>query len=95
MALFGDNEQLSDAEIFGNRAPAHLLNIDIPRIVGGTVATPVRGGLSVVGWAIADSGVDSIAIVVDGKRVASARCGLRRPSRFAAACVKWLAGRIP
>ena len=60
------------------------LSVDVPRIVGGVAETPVRGGLSVVGWCIADSGIDAVHIDLDGKRVATARYGLRRPDVAAA-----------
>jgi ADP-heptose:LPS heptosyltransferase/GT2 family glycosyltransferase len=61
-----------------------LLNLDIPRVVGGRVEAPVQGGLSIVGWALAAGGTTGIEIAVDGVRVTSARCGMRRPDVAAA-----------
>jgi O-antigen biosynthesis protein len=62
----------------------NLLSLDIPRVVGGAVESPIRGGLSVIGWAIADTGVEKVDVALDGKRVATARHGLRRPDVAAA-----------
>jgi ADP-heptose:LPS heptosyltransferase/GT2 family glycosyltransferase len=62
----------------------NLLSLDIPRALGGMVESPIRGGLSVIGWAIADAGVEAVDVALDGRRVATARYGLRRPDVAAA-----------
>jgi ADP-heptose:LPS heptosyltransferase/GT2 family glycosyltransferase len=65
------------------QGPRGALSIDIPRIVDGIAVAPARGGLSIVGWAVAD-GTVGVDIAVDGVRLASARHGLRRPDVAAA-----------
>jgi ADP-heptose:LPS heptosyltransferase/GT2 family glycosyltransferase len=54
------------------------LNIDLPRVVGGAVAAPIRGNLEIVGWVRARQGVASIDIAIDGRQVKSVYPGLRR-----------------
>lgn len=61
-----------------------LLYVDVPGVVGGRAVEPVRGNLSLIGWAAADAGIESIDILLDGARVISARHGLRRPDVAAA-----------
>lgn len=56
-----------------------LLSIDVPTLVDGTVATPVRGNLEIAGWALARRGVAAIDIAIDGVRMQSATTGIRRP----------------
>ncbi|MGO9990993.1 MAG: glycosyltransferase family 9 protein [Steroidobacteraceae bacterium] len=63
---------------------ASMLSVDIPRIVGGAAEMPVRGGLSIVGWGITAGGAAGVDIALDGVRITSARCGLRRPDVAAA-----------
>ena len=64
---------------------AGMLYVDIPRIVDGAAEAPVIGGMSVVGWGIAAAGAEAeVLIALDGKRITSARCGLRRPDVAAA-----------
>lgn len=59
---------------------SNLLCLDAPKTLNGRVEAPLQGGgLSIVGWAIAEQGVESVEVAVDGKRVASAHYGLRRP----------------
>jgi ADP-heptose:LPS heptosyltransferase/GT2 family glycosyltransferase len=65
-------------------AAAAALYVDIPRLVGGAAETPVHGGLSIVGWGLTGGGRGSVEIALDGVRVTSARCGLRRPDVVAA-----------
>ncbi len=54
------------------------LNIDVPKLVDGTVATPIRNNLEIAGWALARRGVTSIDIAIDGERITSAYTGIRR-----------------
>jgi ADP-heptose:LPS heptosyltransferase/GT2 family glycosyltransferase len=56
-----------------------LLNIDVPKLVDGALATPVRGNLEIAGWALARRGVGAIDIAIDGVRMQSATTGIRRP----------------
>lgn len=65
-------------------ASDNILVLDIPRVVEGRAIAPIRGGLSVIGWALADAGVESIDVQLDGDRVIGARYGLRRPDVAAA-----------
>jgi ADP-heptose:LPS heptosyltransferase/GT2 family glycosyltransferase len=65
-------------------ALAPLLCVDIPRIVSGAAESPVRGGLTVVGWGLAAGGASTVEIALDGVRVTTARAGLRRPDVAAA-----------
>jgi len=59
--------------------PSSMLCIDIPRIIDGAADAPVRGSLSIVGWALASEGVAAVDIDLDGQHVAGTRYGLRRP----------------
>jgi ADP-heptose:LPS heptosyltransferase/GT2 family glycosyltransferase len=54
------------------------LSIDLPKLVDGAVATPIRSNLEIAGWALARSGVASIDIAIDGERIKSAYTGIRR-----------------
>jgi ADP-heptose:LPS heptosyltransferase/GT2 family glycosyltransferase len=54
------------------------LSIDLPQLVDGAVATPIRSNLEIAGWALARRGVASIDISVDGERIKSAHTGIRR-----------------
>lgn len=63
-----------------NLATANLLFVDVPTIVNGRAIAPIKsGGLSVIGWALADAGVQAIEVALDSQRVIGARHGLRRP----------------
>ncbi len=52
--------------------------IDTPLIQGGAAVQPVRGFLSISGWAIATTGIDVIEVFVDGIRIGQAYYGTRR-----------------
>lgn len=73
--LFGEYELLRTLSVFAEP----VLYVDIPRLHGSVADAPVHGGLSIVGWGLTTSGVGSVDIALDGVRVTSARCGLRRP----------------
>ncbi len=60
------------------------LYVDIPRIVDGAANTPAHGGLSIVGWGMAEGGCAGVDVAVDGVRVTRAQYGLRRPDVAAA-----------
>lgn len=60
-------------------AQEQLLFVDVPRIVQGHADAPVKGGLSIAGWAVAKGGVRSIEVAVDGAVAAIAHHGIRRP----------------
>jgi ADP-heptose:LPS heptosyltransferase/GT2 family glycosyltransferase len=66
------------------RTSVGMLHMDIPHVVGGRVEAPVQGGLSIVGWCLGAGDSAGIDIAVDGIRVTSARCGMRRPDVAAA-----------
>lgn len=78
-ALTGRDEQPTDAFDAGHEMPEHLLYLDVPLISRGELSTPVRGGLTLAGWAMAVSGVSEIAIAVDEHPLCVARYGIRRP----------------
>lgn len=65
-------------------AAVNMLCVDIPRVVGGWADAPMHGGLSIVGWGVAAGGAAGVDIALDGVRITSARCGLRRPDVAAA-----------
>jgi ADP-heptose:LPS heptosyltransferase/GT2 family glycosyltransferase len=56
-----------------------MLSVDFPRIVDGVADVPVRGGLSIVGWGLAPGRASSVDILLDGHRITTARCVIRRP----------------
>jgi ADP-heptose:LPS heptosyltransferase/GT2 family glycosyltransferase len=65
-----------------------LLYVDVPHIVNGSADAPVHGGLSIVGWALARDGVSEVEVALDGRRVAVAYFGIRRPD-VASAYPSW------
>ncbi len=54
------------------------LHIDLPPLIGGRVATPIRSNLEIAGWGLSRRGTVSIDIAIDGERVTSAYTGIRR-----------------
>jgi ADP-heptose:LPS heptosyltransferase/GT2 family glycosyltransferase len=54
------------------------LHIDLPPLIGGAVATPIRSNLEIAGWGLSRRGTVSIDIAIDGERVTSAYTGIRR-----------------
>ncbi len=56
-----------------------LLSIDIPKLLGGAAASPVRSNFEIVGWALAKAGVASVDILIDGIPLMAAYYGVRRP----------------
>ncbi len=80
--LFGEYELLEASSVF-DPTPA-LLYVDIPRLNGAAADAPVHGGLSIVGWGLTNGGTGSVEIALDGVRITTARCGLRRPDVVAA-----------
>jgi ADP-heptose:LPS heptosyltransferase len=71
-------------DIRAGEAPDHLLYVDIPSPRGTEARMGVSETLSVIGWAVAAAGVDSIVVAVDGNSVIEGRHGLRRPDVAAA-----------
>jgi len=70
---------LDAAETTSASASGELrLNVDLPKLVDGAVATPIRSNLDIAGWALARRGVASIDISIDGERIKSAYTGIRR-----------------
>ena len=61
-----------------------LCFVDDPLIVNGTAAQEIRNGLSVVGWALANGGVDRVDVELDGAYIGQAFYGLRREDIAAA-----------
>lgn len=61
-------------------APAEgmRLEIDRPALHGANAASPVRGTLTIDGWAVAPSGIARITVLCDGKKVGNAYVGRRR-----------------
>jgi len=54
------------------------LEIDRPALNGANAAAPVRGTLTIDGWAVAPSGIARITVLCDGKKVGNAYVGRRR-----------------
>ncbi len=52
--------------------------LDSPAVVDGRVAEPVRGFLSLSGWAFSSAGVCGIEVFVDGRSLGKAYHGIRR-----------------
>jgi ADP-heptose:LPS heptosyltransferase/GT2 family glycosyltransferase len=69
--------------------PEGLLALDVPKCVDGLADTPIHGGLSIAGWALAREGVETVEISLDGQRAAVANYGIRRPD-VAAAHANWV-----
>jgi ADP-heptose:LPS heptosyltransferase/GT2 family glycosyltransferase len=55
-----------------------LLRLDLPHLIDGAVDTPIRGTLTLAGWALAPAGVAEIEIAIDGMPIAIADYGIRR-----------------
>jgi len=70
---------VASAPSAGDRpAPTLSMSIDAPNIVNDVATAPVRGSLSIAGWALAGHGVEAIDIAIDGERVTTAYYGVRR-----------------
>jgi ADP-heptose:LPS heptosyltransferase/GT2 family glycosyltransferase len=54
------------------------LEIDRPALHGANAASPVRGTLTIDGWAVAPSGIARVTVLCDGKKVGNAYVGRRR-----------------
>jgi ADP-heptose:LPS heptosyltransferase/GT2 family glycosyltransferase len=60
-------------------SPAQFrLEIDSPSVAGGNVIEPVTGRLTIEGWTLARSGVASIEVLLDDRRLGDAHYGLVR-----------------
>lgn len=78
LAVSGDGP---DAESDTTAQPSGkdlLFTIDLPKLVDGAVASPIRSNLEIAGWALARRGVASIDIAIDGERIKSVGTGIRR-----------------
>ena len=53
-------------------------SLDNPLVVAGSAVNPITGRLTIEGWAMAQSGVTSIAVHLDEQRLGEAHCGLAR-----------------
>ncbi|MBS0559483.1 MAG: glycosyltransferase, partial [Proteobacteria bacterium] len=62
----------------GANAQAFRFHIDNPPVRGGVVPRPVTSRLSIEGWALARDGVAEVEIMLDGRRLGTAQCGLAR-----------------
>ncbi len=59
-------------------ATAIRYSIDLPNLAGDAAAEPLRGALTVVGWAVATGGLASVEVRVDGRSFGPAYVGVRR-----------------
>jgi ADP-heptose:LPS heptosyltransferase/GT2 family glycosyltransferase len=59
-------------------ATAVRYSIDLPKLVGDAAAEPLRGALTIVGWAVATGGLASVEVRVDGRSFGPAYIGVRR-----------------
>ncbi|HTY95031.1 MAG TPA: hypothetical protein VMC02_14150, partial [Steroidobacteraceae bacterium] len=73
----GEAEVAADA-VPESGANGPRLSIDLPILVDGAVATPIRSNLEIAGWALGRSDSATIEISIDGKRVTTATTGVRR-----------------
>jgi ADP-heptose:LPS heptosyltransferase/GT2 family glycosyltransferase len=74
----GRGLRVSVAAVRGGILPDRVLYIDLPRTVGGKAVAPVKGSLSIAGWALASAGTSSIEVAVDGNHAAFAQKRIRR-----------------
>ena len=58
--------------------------VDSPALDNGVARSPVRGMLTVAGWAIARAGIDKITVFLDDTSIGAAFVGIRRPDINAA-----------
>jgi ADP-heptose:LPS heptosyltransferase/GT2 family glycosyltransferase len=63
----------------GTALSDRTIYVDVPHVTNGVADLPIHGGLSIAGWALAKEGVDKVEIALDGRRVAVAYFGIRRP----------------
>ena len=70
--------QVAAAAPAGSRT-AFRLEVDMPEVIGGAVAHPVAGMLTIQGWALAPSQILNVAVFLDGVRKGDAHYGLSRP----------------
>lgn len=68
----------NQAEPMAAGADGMRLEIDQPPLHGDTAPTPVRGALTIEGWAVAVPGIAGITVLCDGKRLGQAYVGKRR-----------------
>jgi len=77
-AVAGSGTDLSADTAAAPAAQELQLKIDLPLLVGGGLAAPVRGSLEIIGWALARHGIASIDVAIDGLRMKSVHTGIRR-----------------
>jgi ADP-heptose:LPS heptosyltransferase/GT2 family glycosyltransferase len=65
------------ASVAGTASQARL-EIDRPLLIGDHAAAPLRGALTISGWAVAPDGLAEIIINCDGNRLDQAYLGMRR-----------------
>jgi len=59
--------------------PADMrLELDRPLLDGDTVQTPLRGALTLSGWAVARAGMQGVAVFCDGAPLGNGHLGMRR-----------------
>jgi len=62
-----------------SRNPAGLrLEVDRPALDGGRAREPVRGALTIAGWAAGRYGLADVSVFCDAMRLGHAHCGMRR-----------------
>ncbi len=64
--------------VAANTSANMRLEIDRPLLIGGHAPAPVRGALTVSGWAVAPPGLAEVVVHCDGKRLDQAYLGMRR-----------------
>jgi ADP-heptose:LPS heptosyltransferase/GT2 family glycosyltransferase len=55
-----------------------MLHLDSPELIGNRATTPLRGMLTLSGWAIAQGGVDRVEVWLDEHKLGNAYLGVRR-----------------
>jgi ADP-heptose:LPS heptosyltransferase/GT2 family glycosyltransferase len=61
-----------------DRSPDIRLFVDRPLTRGGVATAPARGNTTVVGWALARNGIESVEILLNGASIGPAYYGMRR-----------------
>jgi ADP-heptose:LPS heptosyltransferase/GT2 family glycosyltransferase len=66
----------ASAALFGGASTR--VEIDKPVLAGDGALVPVRGALTISGWAVAAAGIAEVIVLCDGEKLAGAYVGMRR-----------------
>ena len=71
-------EAVADSPGDGSMAEAVRFDIDTPALTGDHASEPIRGLLTIGGWAVAAEGIGSIEVALDDVSIGHAHIGIRR-----------------